>query len=334
MSNDSNGSPEFDLELDVDDGMSASVLSSVDPTDLELDRLIETGRGGQQPSTQADAAKRDGRQPGVQPIYCDLETVPDESRMELFDIPAVQELPAERDPADCPPPEDLLKKSLDQIGDELLFLNPRHDYLNILARLEGEKPKPRAGVKSAINAVFKAREAATSGLLQQRKLLSVTPEYCQIVAAGFAVGDGEPFSLIVGEHEGKDEKAVLEFIWKMIGMHSPIVGFNCLSFDLQVIKARSILLNVEPSKVINDSPYSSNRDVCDLMLSRFGTRAQPMGLKKLAKLYGIPVPAGDVSGSDVEELWRTDPEKLGEYVRSDVWITRELRRKWSGYFCT
>ena len=88
MSNDSNGSPEFDLELDVDDGMSASVLSSVDPTDLELDRLIETGRGGQQPSTQADAAKRDGRQPGVQPIYCDLETVPDESRMELFDIPA------------------------------------------------------------------------------------------------------------------------------------------------------------------------------------------------------------------------------------------------------
>ena len=153
---------------------------------------------------------------------------------------------------------------------------------------------------------------------------------------GWAVGDGEVNSTVVKFEDDytQGEMALLEFFWRMIANHSPIVGFNCLSFDLQVIKARSILLGVEPSRILNDSPYSSNRDVCDLMLSRFGTRAQPMGLKKLAKLYGIPVPAGDVSGSDVEELWRTDPEKLGEYVRSDVWITRELRRKWSGYFCT
>lgn len=56
-------------------------------------------------------------------------------------------------------------------------------------------------------------------------------------------------------------------------------------------------------------------------------------LKDLAKWYGIEVPAGDVDGSQVLELYQSDPEMLARYVRSDVEITRQLHGLWRGTFC-
>ena len=58
-----------------------------------------------------------------------------------------------------------------------------------------------------------------------------------------------------------------------------------------------------------------------------------MKLKDVARLYGIHVPAGDIDGSQVEELLNTEPEKVAEYCKSDVSITRELWSLFCGYFC-
>jgi len=58
-----------------------------------------------------------------------------------------------------------------------------------------------------------------------------------------------------------------------------------------------------------------------------------MKLKQLCKLYGIEVPAGDVDGSQVLDLMRSEPGKVGEYVRSDVDVTRSLHNKFKGFFC-
>jgi len=41
----------------------------------------------------------------------------------------------------------------------------------------------------------------------------------------------------------------------------------------------------------------------------------------------------DVDGSNVAELYETNPDRLGEYVRSDVAVTKALHRKWRGLFC-
>jgi hypothetical protein len=48
---------------------------------------------------------------------------------------------------------------------------------------------------------------------------------------------------------------------------------------------------------------------------------------------GIPIPAEGVDGSQVAELFASDPVKLGDYVRSDIQITRELHRRFRGFFC-
>ena len=47
-------------------------------------------------------------------------------------------------------------------------------------------------------------------------------------------------------------------------------------------------------------------------------------LKTFAKRLGIKADAGDVDGSQVEELLKADPRKLADYNRSDVSLCREI----------
>jgi hypothetical protein len=91
-----------------------------------------------------------------------------------------------------------------------------------------------------------------------------------------------------------------------------------------------MLLDVCPSRQFDLKPWGT--DVIDLMKKRFPSSGS-MKLKTLAACMGIPIPAGDVDGSQVEELWKNDPKKLGEYVRSDVDLCAELHSKYFGFFC-
>jgi len=275
---------------------------------------------------------------GRQPLYLDIETVPDESRMELFGLEAPS-IPNETAPEDCPDPNELLKKGVDAVLEILLHVNPRHDYLCALADIEVAKEKPRDGIRKAIAAVYKMRDDAERQINSQQKQMSLCPEMCQIVAIGWAVGNAHPGSLVVGQaipNGVVTERGILEFAWSLLHLHGPVVGYNVRSFDLRVIRVRSILLGIEPSCVLNDSPYG-NRDVCDLMDSRYGRGGgseKSLPMKQLARLYGIPVPAGDVGGEDVARIFAEGGiEGLGRYVQSDVWVSRELHRKFYGYFC-
>jgi hypothetical protein len=104
-----------------------------------------------------------------------------------------------------------------------------------------------------------------------------------------------------------------------------------------VLFARSAILGVPSSRSFDLKPWG--RDVVDLFAIRFpkGPGAagggRPAKLKELARVYGVEVPAGDTDGGDVERLLRESPHLLRQYVESDVAVTRDLHRKWAGYFC-
>lgn len=269
----------------------------------------------------------------ISALFFDLETVPDYSRLESFGLDPLPEIRAEHSTGQCPPCDQMLTESLDAIRQRLAALNPVDEYLDALAAAEQQAKKPRVGIGDAIASVRKSREAVKNAPRDRSKLLSVTPEYCRIAALGWATGSGDVQSLTCGEHadcDTTDEKLLLQTFWSLALEARPLIGFNVLGFDLRVIFVRSAILGVLPSRLIDMKPWG--RDVLDLMEVRF-SRSQAMGLKRLAPLYGIAVPAGDCDGSQVEELMRTDPKKVGEYVRSDVTITRELYRKFAGYFC-
>lgn len=256
-------------------------------------------------------------------LYVDIETAPDDTRLHLFGLPnSLEELP---DPAI------LMGNSITDIERWLDSFAPTlpTDYLDWLFAHE-ESGKNRSGIFKAIE---KAREAAA----RQRTELSVTPEFCRCVALGWAEGDGPIQAEVVGlfraiTNDGLiDERYILKEFWRLVSEKKPtIVGFNILDFDLRVLLVRSALLGVRPTRLFDLKPWG--RDCIDLMKLRF-PMGKAMGLKRLAKLYGLPVPVEDVDGSMIADLIMTDSAKVGEYVKSDVDITRQLHRFYAGYFC-
>lgn len=288
---------------------------------------------------ETDLVQRSIRPPSGDCLYVDIETVPDYERMHLFGLP---ELPAdipETPYDDLVQPEQFVTQSLDEAKVMLAGRNPEPSWIDAVEDAERAKPKPRKGMLEWLdNGLRAAKGQRAAAERDQRKLMSTTPEFCRVVAMGWAVGGHNPVVRFLPPNpEPGHERALLQELWLIIQMHRPIIGYFISAFDLPVILARSILLNVQPTCSLNASRYSG--DVIDLYFSRFSGGAssngkgQPRKLKDLARLYGIEIPAGDTDGSDVERLWREDPARLGEYVRSDVAITRELHRKWAGYFC-
>lgn len=272
------------------------------------------------------------------PLYFDLETVPDYDRMADFGFEPLPEAMPETPDDDLPPRATLLAGTVTDVEKLLRMANPMALWLGGLASLERDSKKPREGVLKAIDKCLATKNAHVEALDARRKLMSTTPEFCKIVALGYAQGNSL-WSLVVGQplaadgHTNMNEIDLLSFFWEVAARSGSFVGFNIAAFDIPVILVRSILLGVPATRMIDVRAFNS-RDVCDLMTLRFfGRMAKPMKLKSLARAMGIEVPAGDTDGGDVERLWREEPGELREYVESDVTITRELHRKYQGYFC-
>lgn len=277
-------------------------------------------------------------------LFFDLETIPDYSRESLFDLPAIPRPAEYLAENDCPVPsklvegtEEIIKSTVAkaQSGGKML---PRVILQSCLEfELKREKGS-RKGVASvfadAIKAIDNEAHDIKAAIAANRKTMSVTPEFCRIVSFGWAMGD-EPVMASVFGAKGEDvdhdtyERCILKKFWELAKRSKLIIGFNHVGFDLPVIYMRSALLGIQPSKIIDHKPWGG--EVCDVMSARW-PRGSQMKLKKFAKVVGLPIPAGDVDGSQVEEILKSDPAKLAEYNRSDVSITRELYLMGKGFF--
>lgn len=287
------------------------------------------------PYVTSDAESAKYKQKPNDPVFFDLETVPDHARMESFGLPEVKPL---------------VVASLEAVEHADVYLSltipkmeaywdersdhPCEEWCAAVEQQEAAKEKPREGVAKLVKKLRDRRSAAERATDDRRKLLSVTPEYCRIVAVGVAGVNGS-VATFVDTGEMKDwEQQVLTLLWRAFHTSKPIVGFNIARFDLPVVFVRSAILGVDAKRRIDMTPWKG--DVIDLYQARFprgNSGDQPGKLKELAPLMGIPVPAGDVDGSQVETLWREHPAKLREYVASDVAVTRELWRKYRYFFC-
>ncbi len=286
------------------------------------------------------------------PLYFDIETVPDESRLKSFGLEPVPAVPEATPLSQLPDPIETITGTADEVKGRLAkvgFACP--EWLDLLAREEAIG-KNRKGVYDEIKKARQVRDDALQAHENRIKLLSTTPEYCSIAAIGWAIGRSDVLSLVVGEPIGDtfgqqepnqiketivDEGMILELFWRMAASFSPLIGYNIAYFDIPVILARSAILGVEPTKMLDLSPWG--KDIVDLYIKRFGSRGntnrdRPGKLKELAPLYGIEIPAGDCDGSQVYGLMQTKEgrAKVGEYVKSDVDVTRAFHRKLAGYF--
>lgn len=274
---------------------------------------------------------------GEFPLYLDFETVPDDDRLELFGLPEVKQLPPETPVEGMFSIPDLLGLSIEKIEFELSNLNPVSEYLIALGNSENQAKKPRAGVQKAIDKVFAMRAVAEQAIPAQRKEMATHHAMCKIVSAAWAVGLEEVQCQVVGEWSDRNERDILEYLWELIRDCRPVVTWNGRSFDLRVLFMRSILLGVQPTRILNIGKYSS-KDSLDLqdVFNDYQIPPKGRGMKWAARILGIEIPAGDCDGSQVEAMWNNgDParhEELARYNMSDVVVLREIHRKLTGTF--
>lgn len=313
--------------------------------DLDLTGVFESG-GGMAVAEPVAVARTEAKpEPTVakrssvskkklarQCLFVDIETVPDESRLELFGLDPVPEVRPTTPLDQLLTSAEFLSLSLDECKKKLDGINPPDEWLAEVEEDEKLAAKPRKGLfevleshRNKIAGIARAKE-------DRRKLLSVTPEFCRIIALGWAIGDEEPCSLVVGTQSNGGtitEKTLLDQFWHLVSKISPVIGFNIAGFDLPTIYVRSALLGSQPTKLIDTKPWGG--EVVDLMQARY-PKGDSRGLKDLARIYGLEVPAEGMDGSQVYELFQSDPQKVAEYVRSDIDVTRQLYHFMRGYF--
>ena len=269
--------------------------------------------------------------------FVDFETAPDESRMHLFGLPPLE--PYKETPlSELPSVADFLEWPIDKMKSS--GLRPNAEWLVVARSTEASSSKSRKGALEAIDRLADMKGMYEREESERVKTLSVTPEFLRIVAIGWAVEDGDPESMVVGEKYGADgeneidERDILDKFWELAARHV-LSGYNFSGFDLPAVWARSAILRVRPSVRIDPTPWKSN--VVDLFQARFpkGNHGKgPGGLKALAKLYNLVTEAEDTDGSQVYRLLKEGKIKeIGEYVRSDISLTQQLHELFSGLFC-
>lgn len=321
--------PATDSLFDLDDVL-GDVITQTAPTPTPDKTPIEFSKRLRSPASPAT-------------LYFDLETIPDYSRQHLFDLPPIPTTAVYAGENDGPAPSELIKETVEEVKAFVAKANggerklPRVILEGAIA-VEKKRPKPRKGVIDIFADLISTidNEAATiqAAIDANRKTMSVTPEMCRIVSFGWAMGDEVTSASVFGAKDGtKDhdtyERCVLTKFWELAKRSKTICGYNVIGFDLPVIYIRSALLGVIPTRQIDLKPWGG--DVCDVMQARW-PRGGSKKLKDFARMVGFPIPAGDVDGSQVEQLLKADPFKVGEYNRSDVSITRELHLMLRGFW--
>lgn len=324
----------LDGSIDVDD------LDGVIPavTRSEVERAVTT--------THA-APTATVRRGGKQPLIFDLETVPDESRLELFGL---DPLPTPRSftPAEqLPDPVTLVSKKVDEIKKALDGLWPPKEWIESAKQKEMlVNEKRRKGVMDELAglAKFQAGEAATieEATGDRRKLLSVTPAYCRIVSIGSARGGGEIKTCVVGQDVPgfgiATEEMILKSFWQAIAECTPLVGYGIIHFDLPVIYIRSAMLGIRPTKLLDMTPWKG--EVIDLCAKLYpkgppdeAKTGKPSKLKTFARILGFEVPAEGVDGSHVYRLFKEGKlDEIAKYQSSDIDVTRRFYEFMKGYW--
>lgn len=299
------------------------------------------------PAQAADAkSARSAKSRKSQPLFLDLETIPDTSRIDAYDLPPIP-LPAVYMADDeGPTPSELIKATVDETKAAVAAAIAKNGGKLINAKvaeacieIERKAAKPRKGVVEIFAdmvAAFNGEAQAIADVITARnKTMSVAPEMCKVVAMGWAIGNDPIQSMVVGAMgpDGKTpitEADILVKFWSLLGNCGPVCGYNVLGFDLPVLFVRSAELGVKPTKKIDLKPWGN--DVIDLMAIRF-PKAGAKSLDWMIRVNGIESECPDVDGSKVLGLYEAgELEKIGEYVSDDVSIERELWRKYLGFF--
>lgn len=240
----------------------------------------------------------------------DLETVPDESR---FPRPIV----VEKVPREDIDWSDFVTGTVKEVTKGIDDLCDSD--LDLLADAENAKDKPR---KTVLESIEKAKNGGEDTELAAWKMLAVNPFCCRIVAFGWAIAGKKPEAMTATNDD--EEREILKKFWEIMAGKRKRTGYAIVGFDDNVIRMRSRILGVDPSRKLDSRKYG-NREALDCMNIMFPA-GKAKKLKDVASWLDIEIPAGkDMDGSQVLELYDAgNMTAISDYVKSDVVVEREL----------
>ena len=151
-------------------------------------------------------------------------------------------------------------------------------------------------------------------------------DLCRIVALGFAFSDSpEKISVWTAGNE-EHERELLGAFWGSVG-NRPLLGFNCLSFDVPVLMRRSLYLGVDaPPLQLGKYKHPS---VIDLMQHlSFDGLVNYRSLSFYCKRFGLDVPDDGYTGADIARLVaEANFAAVDSHCRADVSKTLALARR-------
>lgn len=170
-----------------------------------------------------------------------------------------------------------------------------------------------------------------------KKLVSKTSfdgMYGKIACISWAVGDGE----IMSTSPEHSEHEAIELFYESIRCsdateYTMFCGHNLHGFDLPFLKHRSIINKISPPLVLINAMKARpwNEQIKDTMLMWSSDKHKPVSMDRLCKALGIEGKNG-FDGSMVAETWSDDPQKVIDYCKDDVAITREIYKRISFNF--
>lgn len=152
--------------------------------------------------------------------------------------------------------------------------------------------------------------------------------YGRIACLAWARDDGEIYSTGPSDTEEQAIRHFYDFL-NFCGSHErEFCGHNLHGFDLPFLKHRSIILGIKPPDGLLKAMNSRAWDDCikDTMLMWSQDKQKRVSMDKLCRVLGIEG-KGDFNGSMVADTWQTDPGKVIDYCKDDVFRTRAIYRR-------
>lgn len=163
---------------------------------------------------------------------------------------------------------------------------------------------------------------------EQVSRAALYPWTARVVAVG--VIDGDQVEHVLTAADAAAEAELLRQVWALAldhreGLTASIIGFNHLSYDLPVLLARSLVLNVKPPAMSLDKYRSPHVDLMQRLT--WNGAIQARSLKWFARRFGLPVD-DTISGSDIAALYAAgDWAGIKSHVLSDIRLTRALAER-------
>ena len=150
-------------------------------------------------------------------------------------------------------------------------------------------------------------------------------------------GSGEQFTDGDFTYKERTEKEILEDFWEGARSYDVFVTFNGRVFDVPFLLHRSVVHEVVPLCIFNQSRYLARQHLpyhVDLMdeLTQYGAMSKRPSLHLLCRAYGIESRKGEMDGGQVAEFFHAKKFRdLALHNSADVIATTALYQKWKQY---